>query len=76
MARKARSERAAAATARKRAQRERDRAEGWAEITVRVRADRIAEVRAFAESLGEPPAPADPGQAALPLSIEDDDAAA
>lgn len=57
---------------RKAAQRQRDKAMGWAEITVRVDAARADEVRAFAASLPPPPPPTDPAQLSL---IEQLDAA-
>lgn len=47
---------------RKKLQRKRDRARGWTEVTVKVRSDRVDEVRSFAASLGEPPLPKDPDQ--------------
>lgn len=55
------------AAERQRRKRQRDAANGWAYVRVRVPADRADEVRTFAESLGEPAAKALPGQAALPF---------
>lgn len=47
---------------RKKKQRQRDRAAGWAEVTVRVDKSRADEVRAFAASLPPPSPPTDPNQ--------------
>jgi hypothetical protein len=47
---------------RKRAQRQRDRIAGWAEITVRVSRDQIDHLRAYAASLPPPEPPTDPRQ--------------
>lgn len=40
-------------------------AEGWRIITVRVPANRADDVRAFAKTLGAPPAPTEPDQPTL-----------
>lgn len=58
------------ATQRKRLQRQRDKALGWAEISLKVPADRIEEVRAFAASLGEPATPTNPDQLSLLDAID------
>lgn len=50
---------------RKAAQRQRDRLAGWAEVTVKVAAGKVEDVRAFAASLPPPPAPTDPAQLEL-----------
>lgn len=50
------------AAERKRLQRNRDRALGWVEVTVRVAAERAHEVRAFAAGLPDPEPPKDPRQ--------------
>ena len=55
---------------RKSLQRQRDRAEGWAEVTVKVAADRVQEVRDFAASLPCPTPPTDPDQLDLIDRIE------
>jgi len=47
---------------RKKLQRDRDRALGWVEITVKVAAERAQEVRSFAASLPGPLPPKDPRQ--------------
>lgn len=47
---------------RKKKQRQRDKALGWAEVTLKMPADRIAEVRAFIAQLPPPPRPTDPNQ--------------
>lgn len=44
------------AAERKRRQRARERADGWTSVTVRVPAEKVEELRAFAESLGVPTA--------------------
>lgn len=53
---------------RKRLQRERDRKAGWTSVTVKVPADRVDDLKAFAASLGEPAAQALPGQQQLPFN--------
>lgn len=58
------------AAERQRRKRERDKADGWASVRVRVPADRVDELKAFAESLGEPASPVLPGQQALPFGDE------
>lgn len=55
---------------RKAAQRQRDRALGWAEVVVRVDASRADEVRAFAASLPPPPEPTDPRQLSLIAGLD------
>lgn len=50
------------AAQRKKLQRDRDRALGWIEVTVKVPAERADEVRRFAASLPDPEAPKDPRQ--------------
>jgi len=55
---------------RKKLQRDRDRALGWVEITVKVAAEKAGEVRRFAASLPDPQPPKDPRQLDL---IEDID---
>lgn len=55
---------------RKKLQRDRDRALGWIEITVKVAAEKAEEVRRFAASLPDPQPPKDPRQLDL---IEDID---
>lgn len=52
-------------TERKRLQRARDKAAGWAEVNVRVAGDQAEAVRAFAASLPPPPPPTDPRQLSL-----------
>lgn len=47
---------------RKKKQRQRDRAAGWVEVTVKVAKVRADEVRAFAATLPPPPLPTDPDQ--------------
>jgi hypothetical protein len=55
---------------RKRLQRDRDRALGWVEVTVRVAAERAHEVRAFAADLPAPEPPKDPHQLDLIEELE------
>ena len=55
---------------RKKLQRQRDRALGWTEVTVKVGAEHVEALRAFAASLPEPQAPVDPRQLDLIESIE------
>jgi len=50
---------------RKRVQRQRDRLAGWAEVAVKVDAERVEEVRAFVASLPPPPPPTDPAQLSM-----------
>ena len=57
-------------TRRKQLQRQRDRLAGWAEITVRVAAERAQDVRDFAATLPEPTPPTDPRQLDLLDHIE------
>lgn len=52
-------------TERKRAQRRRDRIAGWAEVTVRIDAQRADDLRAYAASLPPPPGPTDPAQLSM-----------
>lgn len=49
-------------TERKRLQRQRDKITGWAEVSIKVRADRVDELRSFAVSLGSPPPITSPDQ--------------
>lgn len=53
------------AAERKRLQRKRDRLLGWTEVTVKVSAQKVQEVRDFAASLPEPPPLVDPDQLSL-----------
>jgi hypothetical protein len=46
----------------KRLQRQRDKATGWVEVTVKVASDRVDELRRFASSLPPPNPPVDPDQ--------------
>lgn len=55
---------------RKQLQRERDRALGWVELTVKVAAERAVAVRDFAASLPPPEPPTDPRQLDLLAEIE------
>lgn len=55
---------------RKKLQRQRDRALGWMEVTVKVAAERADEIRTFAASLPGPKAPTDPRQLSLIDVIE------
>lgn len=57
-------------TERKRAQRKRDRLAGWNEVTLKVPADRIEELRAFVASLPPPPPPTDPAQLSMLVAID------
>lgn len=50
---------------RKAAQRRRDRLAGWSEVTVKVDADQVEAVRAYAASLPPPPPPTDPAQLSM-----------
>ena len=47
---------------RKAAQRKRDKLAGWVEVTVKVAADQVGTVRAFAAGLPPPALPTDPAQ--------------
>lgn len=55
---------------RKAKQRQRDALLGWAEVTVKVAANRVQEVRDFAASLPAPVPPNDPDQLSLLDRIE------
>ena len=55
---------------RKKLQRDRDRALGWVEVTVKVATEKAQEVRRFAASLPHPQAPRDPRQLDLIDEIE------
>jgi len=55
---------------RKKLQRQRDRALGWTEVTVKVAADQVEAVRAFAATLPDPVPPRDPNQLDLVEHIE------
>lgn len=55
---------------RKAAQRRRDRLAGWVEVTVKVAADRVGEVRALAAALPPPPGPSDPAQLDLLAQLD------
>ena len=55
---------------RKKLQRQRDRALGWVEVTVKVAAERADQIRTFAASLPSPKAPTDPRQLSLIDVIE------
>lgn len=55
---------------RKQLQRERDRALGWTDVTVRIAAERVKELRDFAASLPPPSTPKDPRQMDLIERIE------
>jgi hypothetical protein len=57
---------------RKSLQRQRDRVAGWSEITLKVAADRVEEVRAFAAALPPPQPPRDPRQLDLLQRIEEE----
>lgn len=50
---------------RKAAQRRRDRLAGWTEVTVKVAASHVDEVREFAAALPAPPMPTDPAQLSM-----------
>lgn len=58
------------ASRRKQLQRQRDRALGWCEVTVRVAAEQAREVRNFAAALPDPEPPTDPRQLDLVEEIE------
>jgi hypothetical protein len=58
------------ASRRKQLQRQRDRALGWCEVTVRVAATKAQDVRDFAAALPEPEPPTDPRQLDLVEEIE------
>jgi hypothetical protein len=55
---------------RKKLQRDRDRALGWVEVTVKVAAERVQEVRDFAASLPDPEPPKDPRQMDMLAEID------
>lgn len=55
---------------RKKLQRQRDRALGWTEVTVKVAAENVQEVRDFAASLPSPQPPKDPRQLDMLAEIE------
>lgn len=55
---------------RKKLQRDRDRALGWIEVTVKVAAEKAQEVRDFAASLPDPSPPKDPRQLDMIERIE------
>jgi hypothetical protein len=57
-------------TDRKRLQRQRDRAAGWAEVSVRVAAEHAESVRNYAAQLPAPRPPADPRQLELLAYID------
>lgn len=57
------------AAERQRRKRERDAAAGWASVRVRVPAEKVDDLKAFAASLGEPAPRRLPGQQALPLNF-------
>jgi hypothetical protein len=61
------------AAQRKRSQRQRDKAVGWVDVTVRVPADHVQAVRDFAASLPPPSPPSDPRQIDLIERIDDED---
>jgi len=55
------------AAERQKRKRDRDAAAGWASVRVRVPADKVDELKAFAASLGEPEQKILPGQQKLPF---------
>ena len=55
---------------RKKLQRDRDRALGWVEVTVKVAAERAQDVRDFAASLPDPEPPKDPRQMDMLAAID------
>lgn len=55
---------------RKKLQRDRDRALGWVEVTVKVAAERVEEVRRFVASMPDPEPPKDPRQLDMLAEIE------
>lgn len=55
---------------RKKLQRDRDRALGWVEVTVKVAAERVEEVRRFVASMPDPEPPKDPRQLDMLAKIE------
>lgn len=55
---------------RKRAQRERDRLNGWVEVTVKVSHAQAPHIRAYAASLPPPEPPTDPRQLDMLKEIE------
>jgi len=55
---------------RKKLQRDRDRALGWVEVTVKVAAERVEELREFVASLPDPEPPKDPRQLDMLAEIE------
>jgi hypothetical protein len=55
---------------RKRAQRERDRINGWVEVTVKVSQAQVPHIRAYAASLPPPEPPTDPRQLDMLNEIE------
>ena len=56
------------AAERQRRKRQRDAAAGWASVRVRVPANRVDDLKAYAASLGEPSAQILPGQQSLDLN--------
>jgi hypothetical protein len=60
------------AAERKKAQRQRDKINGWQEVTVRVSATQAQAVRDFAAGLPDPAPPTDPRQLELLSQIERD----
>ena len=61
----------ATAADRQRRKRLRDKEDGWASVRLRVPAHRVDELKAFAESLGEPAPKRIPGEQELPLKFVD-----
>lgn len=57
-------------TDRKRLQRQRDKAAGWAEVTVKVASEHVETVRSFAAQLPPPRPPADPRQLELLAQLD------
>jgi len=57
-------------TERKRLQRERDKAAGWAEVSVKVAAEHAEDVRRYAANLPAPKPPQDPRQLELLAFID------
>lgn len=58
-------------TERKRLQRQRDRAAGWVEVTVKVAADQVANIRRISADLPPPPTPCDPSQLDLLAALDE-----